>query len=156
MKRKKIQNMNKEERELTNHLTALRGELEPMVNGFAVRRVSMESLGVLQMIGSPYAAAFGAALAGQTPERVTPGPVDSVLLAWVHAEDADRVLEVALDCAPGLAEPAVAAALRFIRGWKVEDVAAVIRYAMGDLAGVEAASYDMAAPELGRGGKKKS
>jgi hypothetical protein len=28
--------MNKEEREMTNHLTALRGELEPMVNGHAV------------------------------------------------------------------------------------------------------------------------
>ena len=52
MKRKKIHNMNKEEREMTNHLTALRGELEPMVNGYKVRRVSMESLGVLQMIGS--------------------------------------------------------------------------------------------------------
>ena len=144
--------MNDTQRDIKNHMTALQGENEHTVNGYKVRRLSMESLGVLQMIGSPFAAAFGAALAGQEPERVQPGPLDSILLAWVHAEDADKVLEVAMDCAPGLAEPAVQAAMRFIRGWQVEDVAKVIKLAMGELAAVQAASYDMAAPEYG--GKK--
>lgn len=146
--------MNETERDIANHMTALQGEMEHVVNGCTVRRLSMESLGVLQLIGSPFAAAFSAALNGRTPEPVEPGPVDSVLLAWVHGDDPDRVLEVALECAPGMCEPAVAAALRFIRGWKVEDVAKVIKYAMSDLVGVQAASYDMAAPDMGGGSKK--
>lgn len=134
-------------------MTALQGETPHKIHGKEVRRLSMESLGVLQMIGSPFAAAFGAALNGQQPEHVQPSALDSVLLAWVHAEDPDTVLEVALECAPGVAEPAAAAALRFIRGWSVAEVGEVIQFAMGDLAAVEAASYDMAAPDYGHSKK---
>jgi hypothetical protein len=146
--------MDEKQRDITNHMTALQGENEHTVRGYKVRRVSMESLGVLQMVGSPFAGVFSAALAGQEPEPVQPGPLDCAIFAWAHAEDADTVLDVAMDCAPGVAEPAMQAAMRFIRGWSVEEVGAVIRLAKGELDAVQAASYDMAAPELA-GGKKK-
>lgn len=141
--------MNTQERDIANHITALQGEMPHKVKDKTVRRLSMESLGVLQMIGSPFAAAFSAALNGQQPESAQPSSLDAVLLAWVHAEDEDTVLEVALECAPGVTDPAIAAAMRFIRGWSVAEVAQVIQFALGDLTAVQAASYDMAAPNYG-------
>lgn len=146
--------MNETERELTNHMTAMQGEAPKTVNGHNVRRVDIESLSVLQLVGSPFAATFTAALNGAEVPAMATGPLDIAMLTWVHAEDPDTVLRTALQCAPGMAEPAQEAALRFVRGWEVTAMLEVIAYAMDEKKALQASRFNMEAPDFGGGAKK--
>lgn len=147
--------MNETEREAHNQMTALQGEHPTMVGKHAMRRVSLESISVLQMVGSPFAPVFNAALNGESVDAPQVSAVDLAVFAWAHSAAPDDVLGVALQCAPDFTGPAVRAAMQYIRGWSVDDVAAVVEYAMADARGVAAANFDMAAPDYGQGGKKK-
>lgn len=147
--------MNSTERELSNSLTALQGEQPSAVGEQKVRRVSIESVSVLQLVGSPFAPIFNAALNGETVEQSPVATaVDIAVFAWAHSAPADDVLHTALTCAPGYAAPAVEAAMRWIREWRMEDVAKVVQLAMREAQAVAAANFDMAAPSYGADGKK--
>lgn len=146
--------MEKEERDAVNHMTALQGEQPCLINGHRVRRMSMESVGVLQLVGSPFAMAATQAMDGKRPEAPAVGGLDAAIVLWAHAEDPDTVLEIAADCAPGFSRPATMAALRFVRGWSVQDAEEALAYAMREITAIRAANYDMAPPDLGGRGKK--
>ena len=148
--------MNETEREMHNHMTALQGENAGRVGEQSMRRVSLESVSVLQMVGSPFAPVFNAALNGETVTAPEVSAVDIAVFAWVHSAPEDDVLGVALQCAPDYATPAIRAAMQYIRGWSMEEVAAVVEFAMRDARAVAAATFDLAAPDYGTpGGKKK-
>lgn len=148
--------MNETEREMHNHMTALQGENAGRVGEQIMRRVSLESVSVLQMVGSPFAPVFNAALNGETVTAPEVSAVDIAVFAWVHSAPEDDVLGVALQCAPDYATPAIRAAMQYIRGWSMEEVAAVVEFAMRDARAVAAATFDLAAPDYGTpGGKKK-
>lgn len=149
--------MNETERETHNHLTALQGEHPHHVGTHPMRRVSLESIGVLQMVGSPFAPVFNAALNGEHIEAPATTAVDIAVFAWAHSAPEDDVLQTALQCAPDFATPATRAAMQWVRSWSMAEVAEVIEYAMRDAQAVSAANFDMAAPDYGTpGGKKKS
>lgn len=148
--------MNETERETQNHMTALQGEHPHHVGERPMRRVSLESIGVLQMVGSPFAPVFNAALNGESIATPDVSAVDIAVFAWAHSAPEDDVLGVALECAPDFTTPAVRAAMKYVRGWSNEEVAAVVEYAMRDARAVAAASFDLEAPSYGPGdGKKK-
>lgn len=139
-----------------NQMTALQGEQPTMVGKHAMRRVSLESISVLQMVGSPFASVFNAALNGERITAPSVNAMDLTIFAWCHSAPEDDVLQVALQCAPDFANPAIKAAMQYTRGWHVNDVASVVEYAMRDAQAVSAANFDMAAPDYGApGGKKK-
>lgn len=154
---RKEMSMNETERAVINSMTAVQGELPNRVGGHDLRRVSLESISVLQLVGSPFAPVFNAALNGETVPPVKADAVALAVFAWVHSAPADDVLHTALECTADYNAPAVEAAMRWIRGWTVEEVGAVVEAAMQDAKAVEAANFDMAAPSLGgaSGGKKK-
>lgn len=137
-------------------MTALQGERPHRVGERNVRRVSLESISVLQMVGSPFAPVFNAALNGETMAMPAVSAVDIAVFAWAHSAPEDDVLGVALQCAPDYATPAVRAAMQYIRGWETGEVATVVEHAMMDARAVAAATFDLAAPDYGMGGKKKS
>ena len=138
-------------------MTALQGEHPNRIGERSIRRVSLESISVLQMVGSPFAPVFNAALNGETADTPQVGAVDIAVFVWAHSAPEDDVLGVALQCAPDFAQPAIRAAMQHVRGWSTDEVAEVVQYAMRDARGVLAASFDMAAPDYGTGsGKKKS
>lgn len=148
--------MNEIERTVQNSMTALQGEQESRLGQQSMRRVSLESIGVMQMVGSPFAPVFNAALNGETIEPPTTTAVDIAVFAWAHSAPPDEVLQVALQCAPDYALPATRAAMQYVRGWSMEEVGAVVEYAMRDAQAVVAANFDMASPDYGvAGGKKK-
>lgn len=120
-----------------------------------MRRVSLESISVLQMVGSPFAPVFNAALNGEKIDTPEVAAVDIAVFVWAHSAPEDDVLGVALQCAPDYVTPALRAAMRHVRGWSSEEVAAVVEYAMRDARAVSAANFDMAAPDYGTGGGKK-
>lgn len=154
---KKNTHMEQVEREVHNQLTALQGERPHRVGSKAMRRVSLESVSVLQLVGSPFAPVFNAALNGEkVGEAPTATAVDIAVFAWAHSAPADEVLHTALTCAPGYAAPAVDAALRYIRDWSMEEVGAVVQFAMRDAVATSAANFDMAAPDYGGGDSKKN
>ena len=109
----------------------------------------------MQMVGSPFAPVFNAALNGETIAAPEVSAVDIAVFAWIHSAPEDDVLQVALQCAPDFAAPAIRAAMKYIRGWSMEEVAKVVEYAMADARAVVAANFDMAAPDYGTGGGKK-
>lgn len=147
--------MNETERETHRYMTALQGET-PHTNGTqSMRRVSLESLSVLQLVGSPFAPVFNAALNGEQAEPPKVSAVDVAVFAWAHSAPADEVLTTALQCAPDYTAPAVRAALQHIRSWKPDEVATVVQYAMRDAQAVTATAFDAESPFAG-GGKKKS
>lgn len=149
--------MNDNEREAINHLTALQGEVPHRIGDHHMRRITPESLGILQMVGSPFAVFFSAALNG---EKVTNAPaiqpLDINVFAWAHCAPEDEVLAVALECAPGFAAPAHRAALRFIRDWSMDDIARVVEFALSDAAATRAAHFNAAAPSIGDSPAKKN
>lgn len=148
--------MNDTERNVHNTMTALQGEQPSRVGTQNMRRVNLESLSVLQMVGSPFAPVFNAALNGETIAPPTTTAVDIAVFAWAHSAPEDDVLQTALQCAPDYALPAMRAAMQWVRSWSMEEVAAVVEYAMRDARAVAAANFDMAAPDYGTpGGKKK-
>lgn len=150
--------MNETERTIHNNLTALQGEAPHRLGEVSMRRVSLESVSILQLVGSPFAPVFNAALNGEElAEQPEFTAVDIAVFAWAHSAPPDSVLEVALTCAPGYAAPAVQAAMQHIRGWSMEDVGRVVEFAQRDARAVEAATFDMGAPNYGeRGAKKKA
>lgn len=148
--------MEQVEREAVNHLTALQGESPHKVGGWSVRRLSIETLGVLQLVGSPFAAVFSAALRGRSTTMPEVGAADIAVMAWVHAADADEVLSTALECSPGANAPAMAAALRFARGAGVPSALRIMQCVMSDIDALEASNFDMAAPEMPGGAKKNA
>ena len=111
-------------------MTALQGEHPHHVGERPMRRVSLESIGVLQMVGSPFAPVFNAALNGESIATPDVSAVDIAVFAWAHSAPEDDVLGVALECAPDFTTPAVRAAMKYVRGWSNEEVAAVVEYAM--------------------------
>lgn len=149
--------MNETERTIHNNMTALQGENAHKFGNVAMRRVNLESVSVLQLVGSPFAPVFNAALNGEAvgePPKYT--AVDIAVFAWAHSAPPDDVLEVALTCAPGYAGPAIQAAMQYVRAWSMEDISRVVVYAMQDAKAVEAANFDMAAPDYGQKGSKKN
>ena len=149
--------MNETERNVHNAMTARQGEQPSRVGKQNMRRVNLESISVLQMVGSPFAPVFNAALNGETYQAPATTAVDIAIFAWAHSAPEDEVLQTALQCAPDFAVPATRAAMQWVRSWSMEEVAAVIEYAMRDAKAVAAANFDMAAPDYGTpGGKKKS
>ena len=149
--------MNDTERDTHNHMTALQGEQPHRIGRQQVRRVNLESISVLQMVGSPFAPVFNAALNGETFQAPATTAVDIAIFAWAHTAPEDDVLQIALQCTPDYADAAIRAAMRHVRDWSMQEVAAVIEYAMHDAKAVAAANFDMAAPDYGTGaGKKKS
>ena len=149
--------MEETQRDVNNLVTALQGERPHRVGKHDMRRVSLESVGVLQLVGSPFAPVFNAALNGEkVGEAPTATAVDIAVFTWAHSAPADEVLQVALTCAPGYAAPAVDAAMRYIREWSMEEVGAVLQYAMRDAVATSAANFDMAAPDYGAGDSKKN
>ena len=149
--------MNETERAIHNNMTALQGENAHKFGNVAMRRVSLESVSILQLVGSPFAPVFNAALNGETLEDVPKfTAVDIAVFAWAHSAPPDEVLEVALTCAPGYASPAVQAAMQYVRPWSMEEISRVVEYAIQDAKAVEAANFDMAAPEYGQKDSKKN
>lgn len=149
--------MNDTDRTIQNELTALQGENAHRFGNVAMRRVSLESISVLQLVGSPFAPVFNAALNGETlAEQPQYTAVDIAVFAWAHSAPPDAVLEVALTCVPGYATPAVQAAMQYVRAWSMEDISRVVGYAMQDARAVEAANFDMAAPDYGQKDSKKN
>lgn len=155
MKKEKDMNenmaMNEGVQMMHREMTALQGEAPHGVGGLRVRQVSLESLSVLQMVGSPLAPVLNAALSGTPLGDAAPAvtAVDISVICWAHVEDADEVLRVALQCAPGFDEPARAAALPFVRAWSMELVGEVMQRILGDANRVAAAAFEARAPEYG-------
>lgn len=138
-------------------MTALQGEHPSRVGEQEMRRVSLESVSVLQMVGSPFAPVFNAALNGEAVTQPKATAVDIAVFAWAHSAPADEVLHTALQCAPDYSAPAMESAMKWVRGWSMEEVAAVLEYAMRDAQAVMAANFDAAAPNYGSaGGVKKN
>lgn len=126
------------------------------VGDMLVREACLESLSVLQLVGSPFAAVVNGMLNGKaTAPAGEVSMVDIAVMAWAHAAEAEDVLQVALQCAPGYAAPAVEAALRFVRGMSTADVQRIMEVLTRGMERIRAASFDAAAPEHGKGGKKK-
>lgn len=136
-------------------MTALQGEHPSRVGEQTMRRVSLESISVLQMVGSPFAPVFNAALNGESIATPDVSAVDIAVFAWAHSAPEDDVLGVALECAPDFTTPAVRAAMKYVRGWSMDEVAEVVEYAMRDARAVAAATFDLAAPDYGHGDSKK-
>lgn len=150
-------NMTMEERVVLNERTALQGEDASVLRGGReMRRVSAESLAVLQMVGSPFAGAFNAALNGEDAGELIISGIDVNVMAWVHSAPEDEVLHVAQQCVPGIAGPAVEAACRWVRGWSLGEAAEVVKFALGEMSAVRAANFDAKAPELGLDSKKNA
>lgn len=146
--------MNDTERDTANYLTALQGEQPNKIGDREIRRVSLETVSILQLVGSPFAPVFNAAMNNEEAIMPKVTPVDVAVLAWIHGGDPDEVLNIALQCAPDFATPAIRAALQFVRKWSPEDMARVVEYAIADTRAIKAASFDVAAPDY-PGVKKK-
>ncbi len=135
--------MHDEERHAINAMTTLRGEEPRDFGGFKLRPVSVESLSILSMIGSPFARAVTDSLLGGGDRE--PAPVslaDVVLFAWVHAADPDEVLRLALGCRVGVSDVVTESALRWSRGLKMEDLVAAVKSLTEDQAAIRAASFE--------------
>lgn len=143
--------MDNDDRMRRNAETALQGERERVIGGVAVRPVSVESLSVLEMIGSPLVASIGAAVNGEPDPyggadgRMQPGRVqmvDVLVFAWVHVADQDEVLRVALGCRSGLSDLAVEAALRWSRGVSMAEINAACNSMLQDVEALKAAAFE--------------
>lgn len=149
--------MNEETRNEINHMTAMAGESAARIGGHAARHITLETISVLDMCGSPIAAPIRFALNGQAAEGI---PVfrmhDLAVLAWAFCAPEDEVLEVALGCTPAYNEPAVKAALKWTRGWQLGDLKGIIPHVEAEMRGLQAAFFESAAPDYGvKDAKKK-
>lgn len=149
--------MNEQTRNDVNHLTAMAGESTTRIGGHAARHLTLETISVLDMCGSPIAAPITAALNGRT-ESDAPAirPHDVAVLAWAFCAPEDDVLAVALGCTPRFNEPAVKAALQFTRGWSLEDMRAVVPHVEAEVRSLAAAFFESAAPDYGEPESKKN
>lgn len=138
--------MNENERVLTNHMTALQGEQPYTVEGHDVRRLGVESLSVLEMIGHPLAKPCVAVLNKREPVIPDLGVLDVAVLVWVLSEDPDEVLRVAMECAPDFSDPARTAALRFLRGWSPAAITQAAALPLAEVKALAAAMYSQAVP----------
>lgn len=119
--------MTEEERTALNEMTAIQGESRTVIGDgqqhVPLRHISVEALGVLELIGHPMAQAMHAAMQGHEAPQVEMGMVHVMELAWVLGEDEDVVLETALSCSPAAHRAATEAAMKYsrkfkdIRGW---------------------------------------
>ncbi len=149
--------MKDEERDALNRLTAVQGETPHIVGEVAVRRVSLESLCVLELVGCSLASRFASALNGQR-QNETEAPsslVDLALFLWAHVAHEDEVLRVALGCSPSHRMPAVAAALEFSRqAGGLQDVPALVEAITQDVLALVAANFGARSPFEGSTKKK--
>lgn len=147
--------MTNQEREALNEQTAFLGETPATVAGAGkLRRISAESLSVLQMVGSPFASVFSASMRGEQPEEIHPSINDICVFIWAHAEDADEVLDTALQCRPDCPTAAIRAAIRFCRQFELQDLGPLTQHIVGEALRLRAAaSFDAKAPDIGA--KKK-
>lgn len=149
--------MNEQTRNEVNHLTAMAGESSTRIAGHTARHLTLETISVLDMCGSPIAAPITAALNGRT-EAEAPAirPQDVAVLAWAFCAPEDDVLATALSCTPRFNEPAVKAALLFTRGWSVADMRAVVPHVEAEVRALGAAFFESAAPDYGVPDAKKN
>lgn len=147
--------MNEEKRNNQNSATAVNGDEPQRVGNLLVRSVSPESLGILDRLGSPFAAVINAALNRQPAPEVQPTAQDLILFAWVHAADPDEVLHTAMQCSPVFGDPAIEASLRFSRAYTMDSLGGIFAAAMGDADAVRAADFDASSPLAASPVKKK-
>lgn len=149
--------MNEETRNEINHMTAMAGENTARIGGHAARHITLETISVLDMCGSPIAAQVRGALNGKVVEMTQEIRLhDLAVLAWAFCAPEDEVLEVALDCTPAYNVPAVKAALKWTRGWQLGDLKGIISHVEAEARGLKAAFFESAAPDYGvKDAKKK-
>lgn len=149
--------MNEVERNEVNHLTALRGEQLGKIGGHDARHLTLETISVLDMCGSPVAVPIRAALNGTADAGAVRElrAYDLALLAWAFCAPEDEVLEVALDCTPAYSDPAIKAALKFTRGWQLADFRGVVPHVEAEMKALRAAFFEAAAPDYGGDSSKK-
>lgn len=149
--------MNEQERNEVNHLTAMQGETTGCIGGHAARHITIETISVLDMCGSPIAAPIRAALNGQAAEGA---PVfrmhDLAILAWAFCAPEDEVLATALDCTPAYNAPAVQAALKWARGCQLSDLKGILPHVEAEMRALQAAFFESAAPDYGVKDAKKN
>lgn len=149
--------MTEQTRNEVNHLTAMAGETTARIAGHPARHITLETISVLDMCGSPIAAPISAALNGRQEQAApTFRPHDVAVLAWAFCAPEDDVLAVALACTPAYKDPAVKAALQFTRGWTFADMRAVVPYVEAEIRGLAAAFFESAAPNYGETDAKKN
>ena len=149
--------MNEQERNEVNHLTAMQGETTGCIGGHAARHITIETISVLDMCGSPIAAPIRAALNGQADGAVQEiQPHDLAVLAWAFCAPEDEVLATALECTPAYKVPAVSAALRWTRGWTLADMRGVLPHVEAEMRALRAAFFESAAPDYGVKDTKKN
>lgn len=149
--------MNEQERNEINNATVLHGDTPYLLDNLPVRRVSAESLGILERIGSPIAAQFAASLNAEAAPDVKIGTQDILNFVWCHAEDPDTVLTTALQCSPAYTLPVEEAALRFARV-HLSDLSllgGVVRYISSSDSELQAANFRAQAPDIGGGSRTK-
>lgn len=140
-----------------NHLTAMAGEAPVTLAGHPARHITLETISVLDMCGSPIAAPVTAALNGKAEVAATTfRPHDVAVLAWAFCAPEDEVLEVALSCTPSFSEPAVKAALQFTRAWSLAELRSIIPHVEAEVRSLGAAFFESAAPDYGVPDAKKN
>ncbi len=111
------------------------------VCGVKVRHMSLETMGILALLGNPMADLLGGADIGL---------MDICEFIWVHATPPDELLTVVLGCSPALKAPAQRGALelcRTIPPHQVQEIANFIK--------AQAMAQAAAAVEVEDDGKKK-
>ena len=148
--------MKKEEREALNEQTAIIGETPATITDIGkVRRVSIDSISVLQMVGSPFASVFASSIRGEDAEEIKPSMTDICVFIWAHCADPDEVLDIALQCRPDCPTEAVRAAVKHCRAYSLSDLSPIVNHILYEAVRLRAAaSFEARAPELGT--KKKS
>lgn len=149
--------MNEQERNEVNHLTAMAGESPARVGGYVARHITLETISVLDMCGSPIAAPIRGALNGVTAETaLSVRPHDLAVLAWAFCAPEDEVLATALECTPAYNVPAVKAALKWTRGWQLADLKDILPHVESEVRALQAAFFESAAPDYGVKDAKKN
>lgn len=142
------------EAESINAVTALTGEVPREVDGVPLRRINLEALGVLQMIGHPVGQMVADVLNGvKSQEWEVTLPVLNELV-WVLCEDEDEVLRVAVQCTPEDHRAATAAAFKFVRRFKRAGAAFdVIKAFYTDIIQLRASIFEAESPVEGESKK---
>lgn len=152
--------MTENERYEVNHLTAVQGEMPCKIGGREARHLTLETISVLDMAGSPVAAPIRAALNGVAMGEAAAAPEvhphDLAVLAWAFCAPEDTVLGVALRCSAEYTAPAVEAALRYTRGWSLSEIGDVMPHVAREVKALQAAFFESGAPEHGERGSKKN
>lgn len=149
--------MNEQERNEVNHLTAMAGESPACIGGHVARHITLETISVLDMCGSPVAAPIRGALNGVTVDAAPSIRLhDLAVLAWAFCAPEDDVLTTALECTPSYNVPAVKAALKFTRAWQPSDLKGILVHVEGEIRALQAAFFESAAPDYGQKDAKKN